>query len=133
MFTASKHGLKKTNSLGGRRTSDPKFLSSLPVFAHDSKAEQGLLVYYLNIPSLQEERRERWIFRSVRLLGDLTGMNGGEERQRRLDNVLFHERSDKCNNIMQKETGLLSTDPFKAFDKVSFVRRKESISFPTED
>ena len=37
------------------------------------------------------------------------------------------------DNITQKGPNLLSTDPFKAFDKVSFVRRKESMSFPRED
>ena len=60
-------------------------------------------------------------------------MSGGEERPRRLDNVLFHERGDEHNKIMRKEVYILSTDPFKAFDNLFFVRRKESMSFPRED
>jgi hypothetical protein len=60
-------------------------------------------------------------------------MSGGEERPQRLDNVLFHERSDEHNKTTRKETSILSTDPFKAFDNLFFVLRKESISFPRED
>ena len=69
----------------------------------------------------------------MQLQGDLTGMSGEEERPRRPDNVLFYEKSDEQNKTMRKEAGILSTDPFKAFDSLFFVLRKESISFPRED
>ena len=47
--------------------------------------------------------------------------------------MFWFMRAMSINAITQKEVGILSTDPFKAFDKVSFVLWKEFMSFPVED
>jgi hypothetical protein len=86
-------------------------------------------------PWLPEEMSEHRLSAIALLQDDLKDMLDVEEMQQMLGSVLriIGIKNKLLVSFHSSEWHVLSTEPFKAFESMFFVRRNESMSFPRDE
>ena len=111
-------------------TFGPRFVSSPQEFGLCSIVEQDRFAYCPKILWLLVEQNAPEKFDFVYQSSGLIGKRGEAGMRRRPGSaleVVEHGEGTRRNS------DILSTDPFRAFESICFVRLNESISFPRDD